>query len=86
MKRKTTFSVFPFFSVVSVVFHASRQILLQLKRGTEHDGASAEAVVVAVGVDAVEDGVGVVALVQEIVKLKTEDKSLPFVLSRSVEE
>ena len=36
---------------------------LQFKRGAEKGGATAEGVVVGVGVDAVEDGVGVVALV-----------------------
>ena len=36
---------------------------LQFKRRSQHDGAAAEGVVVGVGVDAVEDGVGVVALV-----------------------
>ena len=36
---------------------------LQFKRGTEQGGATTEGVVVGVGVDAVEDGVGVVALV-----------------------
>ena len=36
---------------------------LQFKRRPEQGGAAAEGVVVGVGVDAVEDGVGVVALV-----------------------
>ena len=39
---------------------------LQFKRRSQHDSAAAEAVVVGVGIDAVEDGVGVVALVQEV--------------------
>ena len=43
-------------------------------------GAAAEGVVVGVGVDAVEDGVGVVALVQEVVEFEAEDEALPFVL------
>ena len=39
---------------------------LQFKRRPQQGGAAAEGVVVGVGVDAVEDGVGVVALVQEV--------------------
>ncbi len=39
---------------------------LQFKRCSQHDRSAAEGVVVGVGVDAVEDGVGVVALVQEV--------------------
>ena len=39
---------------------------LQFKRRSQQGGATAEGVVVGVGVDAVEDGVGVVALVQEV--------------------
>ena len=46
----------------------------------------AEGVVVGVGVDAVEDGVGVVALVQEVVEFEAEDEALPFVLGGGVEE
>ena len=42
--------------------------LLQFKRGPEHRSATTEAVVVGVDIDAVEDGVGVVALVQQIVE------------------
>ena len=49
---------------------------LQFKRGAEHRSAAAEAVVVGVGVDAVEDGVGVVALVQEVVEFEAEDEAL----------
>ena len=47
---------------------------LQFKRGAEHDGAAAEGVVVGVGVDAVEDGVGVVALVQEVIEFESDAK------------
>ena len=36
---------------------------LQFKRRPQHDCSAAEGVVVGVGVDAVEEGVGVVALV-----------------------
>ena len=39
---------------------------LQFKRCSQHDRSAVEGVVVGVGVDAVEDGVGVVALVQEV--------------------
>ena len=60
--------------------------LLQFKRGPEHDGATTEAVVVGVGIDAVEDGVGVAALVQQIVEFQTKDTQLPLVLNRGVEE
>jgi hypothetical protein len=49
-----------------MVLLISSSYSLQFKRGPEHDGAAAEGVVVGVGVDAVEDGVGVVALVQEV--------------------
>ena len=59
---------------------------LQFKRCSQHDGAAAEGVVIGVGVDAVEDGVGVVALVQEIGEFQTEDALLPLVLCGGVEE
>lgn len=59
---------------------------LQFKRRSQQGGAAAEGVVVGVGVDAVEDGVGVVALVEEIVEFKAEDEALPFVLGGGVEE
>ena len=59
---------------------------LQFKRGAEQGGAAAEGVVVGVGVDAVEDGVGVVALVEEVVEFEAEDEAFPFVLCRGVEE
>ncbi len=59
---------------------------LQFKRRSQHDSAAAEAVVVGVGVDAVEDGVGVVALVQEVIEFETEDEVLPLVLGGGVEE
>ena len=55
-------------------------ITLQFECESEHSGAAAEGVVVGVGVDAVEDGVGVVALVQEVVEFEAEDEALPFVL------
>ena len=47
--------------------------VLQLKRGFHHDCSAAEGVVIGVGVDAVEDGVGVVALVEEIVEFEAEN-------------
>ncbi len=47
--------------------------VLQFKRCSQHDSAAAEGVVVGVGVDAVEDGVGVVALVEEVVEFEAED-------------
>jgi len=59
---------------------------LQFKCQAEQGGAAAEGVVVGVGVDAVEDGVGVVALVQEVVEFEAEDALLPFVLRGGVEE
>ena len=58
----------------------------QLECYSEHCGATAETVVVGVGVDAVEDSVGVAALVQEIGQFQTEDALFPLVLSRGVEE
>ena len=68
-----------------MVLLISSSYSLQFKRGPEHDGAAAEGVVVGVGVDAVEDGVGVVALVQEVVEFEAENEALPFVLGRGVE-
>ena len=59
---------------------------LQFKCQAEQGGAAAEGVVVGVGVDAVEEGVGVVALVQEVVEFEAEDEALEFVLGRGVEE
>jgi len=59
---------------------------LQFKRGSQHDRSAAEGVVVGVGVDAVEDGVGVVALVEEVVEFEAEDEALEFVLGGGVEE
>ena len=59
---------------------------LQFKRRSQQGGAAAEGVVVGVGVDAVEDGVGVVALVQEVVEFEAEDEALEFVLGGGVEE
>ena len=59
---------------------------LQFKRRPEQGGAAAEGVVVGVGVDAVEEGVGVVALVQEVGEFQTEDALLPLVLRGGVEE
>ena len=52
-----------FKDALQMVLLISSSYSLQFKRGPEHDGAAAEGVVVGVGVDAVEDGVGVVALV-----------------------
>ncbi len=63
-----------------------KRLSLQFERGAEHHSATAEAVVVGVGIDAVEDGVGVVALVQEVIEFEAEDEALPFVLGRGVEE
>ena len=59
---------------------------LQLKRCSQHCGATAEGVVVGVGVDAVEEGVGVAALVQEIGEFQAEDALAEFVLRGGVEE
>ena len=59
---------------------------LQFKRRPQHGGAAAEGIVVGVGVDAVEDGVGVAALVQEIGEFEAEDEALEFVLGGGVEE
>ncbi len=61
-------------------------IVLQLKCHSQHGGATTEAIVVGVGIDAVENGVGVAALVQEVSKFQSEDALLPLVLSRGVEE
>ena len=59
---------------------------LQLECYPEQGRATAEGVVVGVGVDAVEEGVGVAALVQEIGEFQAEDALLPFVLRGGVEE
>ena len=68
-----------------VILHLFTDVL-QFKRRPQHDCASAEGVVVGVGIDAVEDGVGVAALVQEIGEFQTEDALFPLVLCRGVEE
>lgn len=59
---------------------------LQFKCQAEHCGTTAEGVVVGVGVDAVEEGVGVAALVQEVGEFQSEDALLPLVLRGGVEE
>ena len=59
---------------------------LQFKCYSEHCGATAEGVVVGVGVDAVEEGVGVAALVEEVGEFQAEDALLPLVLRGGVEE
>lgn len=59
---------------------------LQFIYYSKHSGATAEAVVVGVGVDAVEDGVGVTALVQEIGEFQAEDALAEFELRGGVEE
>lgn len=59
---------------------------IQFERGPEHDGSAAERVGVGVGVDAVEEGVGVVALVQEVVELEAEHEALALILGGGVEE
>ena len=64
----------------------SSSTALQFECQSQHCGAAAEGVVVDVGVDAVEEGVGVVALVQEIGEFQAEDALLPFVLRGGVEE
>ena len=61
-------------------------VSLYFKDCPEQKGAAAEGVVVGVGVDAVEEGVGVAALVQEIGEFQAEDTLLPFVLRGGVEE
>ncbi len=68
-----------------VILHLFTDVL-QLKRCSQQGGAAAEGVVVGVGVDAVEDGVGVVALVQEVIEFEAEDEALEFVLGGGVEE
>ena len=75
------FSSFEGSTFIIIISHG-----LQFKRGAEHGGAAAEGVVVGVGVDGVEDGVGVVALVQEVVEFEAEDEVLELVLGRGVEE
>ena len=47
---------------------------LQFKCQSQQGGTTAEGVVVGVGVDAVEDGVGVVALVQEVIEFESDAK------------
>ena len=61
-------------------------IALQLKNHPQHRGATAEAVVVAVGIDAVEYGVGVTALVEKVGQFEAEDEAFQFVLCRGVEQ
>ena len=61
-------------------------LTLQFECHSQHCGATAEGVVVGVGVDAVEEGVGVAALVQEVGEFQAEDTLLPFVLRGGVEE
>ena len=67
---------------VYLIFFISSLISLQLKCQPHKGGAAAEAaeaVVVGVGVDAVKDGIGVVALVQEIVKFQAKGEALDFI-------
>lgn len=66
---------------VYLIFFISSLISLQLKCQPHKGGAAAEAVVVSVGVgvDAVKDGIGVVALVQEIVKFQAKGEALDFI-------
>lgn len=61
-------------------------IVLQLKCHSQHGGATTEAIVVGVGIDAVENGVGVAALVQQVGEFQTEDALFPLVLCGGVEE
>ena len=63
-----------------------RTTILQFECCSYHGCATAEAVVIGVGVDTVEDGVGVAALVQEIGEFQTEDALFVLVLRRGVEE
>ena len=59
---------------------------LQLECCAKHRRASTEAIVEAIGVDAVEDGVGIAALIEQVVKLETEDEALELILCRGVEQ
>ena len=59
---------------------------LQFEGRAKHRRASTEAIVEAIGVDAVEDGVGIAALIQEVVKFETKNKAFELVLCRGVEE
>ena len=72
--------------VQELIFFISFLTALQFECHSQHCGAAAEGVVVDVGVDAVEEGVGVAALVQEIGEFQAEDALLPFVLRGGVEE
>ncbi len=56
-----------------VILHLFTDVL-QFKRRPQQGGAAAEGVVIGVGVDAVEDGVGVVALVQEVIEFESDAK------------
>ena len=69
-----------------MVLLISSSYSLQFKRGTEDDGSAAEGVVVGVGIDAVEDGVGVVTLVQKVVEFEAENEAFEFILCRCIEE
>ena len=70
-------------SPTSVYLYRDR---LQFECHSQHSGATAEGVVVGVGVDAVEDGVGLAALVQEVGEFQAEDALAEFVLRGGVEE
>lgn len=59
--------------LLSYIFYLQTKCGLQFKRGPELDRSYAEGAVVGVGVNAVEDSVGVVGPVQEIVKFEAED-------------
>ena len=72
-----------FFAYISLPIDRGR---LQFESQSHHCGATAEGVVVGVGVDAVEEGVGVAALVEEVGEFQTEDALLPLVLRGGVEE
>ena len=60
--------------------------MLYLECGLKQGSTSTEAVVVAVGVNAIEHGVGIAALVQQVGELQAEDGLLQLVLRRGIEE
>ena len=58
----------------------------EFEGGLDEESAATQTIVVGIGVDAVENGIGVVVLIQQIVEFQTEDETLEFVLNRGVEK
>ena len=52
----------------------------------EHGSTTTEAIVEGIGVDTIEDGVGIMALVQEVGEFETKDEAFQLILNRGVEK